>query len=641
MIRDSIFRLLAPHQLTGYLQELRQTGRKRLPASRRKGFAGLFEEIKAISDSSPNLSSNEYVTIQFASDFCEGENFLSKGLSARYTTYTNLAIVDRYIGVRSRWTLGRTFSKCRVALALLTRDWLEYEQSQFLNQEIAGEGFDARTVSNRIRSLKELKEALLSEEVPHVNELTETIPPTYSLDWEYFACHQGGAAGFLHGTSLPQSRFHAEYLFLRTLHLNEVCFWAIICGLNGAADLLRKNDWQGATECLKEANVFAGHLQPIFKIFKTMSFESFAPGFRDDTGDSSAIQSEKFQLIDLLVRGYSEVKRGTIAAVTEHALVAKRHPLVEDTLPGMFDAARSARDSSSKEFVDQCIELDRQMRAWRGEHLGIVRHYLGISAVGTGGAGYDYLRHTFQDPGGLAEARQPALEPSDFDPARPTWLMQGEIDSAYRADTSIGLIRAEHVSKRLLAAFVDARSSEFLKDIRDRTDEIDARIAAYDTAFARYSYECPLVGQKERLLRSGFPPGVAPSFVLALEMTTGVLAGLHEFAKITGTLRIRKALAGERFKPFAGGERLLKPNEICFADAKSVFATYFQGPDKRTVVRDLRVNPETDDIGDLLCLVMASPDTPRDVFRGAMARGEEWLKHVSQRATQYVVEVEL
>jgi tryptophan 2,3-dioxygenase len=641
MIRDSIFRLLAPHQLTSYLQELRQTGRKRLPAGRRKGFAGLFEEIKAISDSSPNLSSNEYATIQFVSDFCEGENFLSKGLPPRYTTYTNLAIVDRFIGVRSRWTLGRTFSRCRVALALLARDWLEYEQSQFLNQETAGDGFDARTVSNRIRSLKGLKEALLTEDVPHVNELTEAIPPTFSLDWEYFACSQGGAAGFLHGTSLPQSRYHDEYLFLRTLHLSEVCFWAIICGLNGAADFLRKGDWQNATACLKEANVFAGHLQPVFKIFKTMAFESFAPGFRDDTGDSSAIQSEKFQLIDLLVRGYNDAKRSELAGVSEHAQVAKRQPLVEDTLPGMFDAARNARDASAKEFMDQCIELDRQMKAWRGEHLGIVKHYLGISAVGTGGKGYDYLHNTFRDPGGLPDATQAPVEPSDFDPTRPAWLMPGGVDSAHRADTNIGLIRAEHVSKKLLIAFVDARSAELLKEIRDRSDEIDARIAAYDIAFARYSYECMLASQKARLLRDGFPAGVAPSFVLALEMTTGVLAGLHEFARLTGTLRIRKALAGERFKPLGGGERLLKPNEICFADAKSVFATYFQGPDQRTVVRDLRAKSEVDDIGDLLCLVMAAPDTPRDVFKAAMTRGEEWLRHVSQRTTQYVVEVEL
>jgi tryptophan 2,3-dioxygenase len=642
MIRDSIVRILAPHQLTAYLRELRQIGRKHVLTSRRRGFSELFPKIKAIEDASPNLSANEYITIQFASDFCRGENFLAQGLAPRYTTYTNLSIIDRYIGVPSHWTLARTFDRCRIAIALLVRDWLEFERSCFLNQDTAGTEFDQRIVSDRIKSLKGLGESFSTDNVPHVNDLSESIPSNYVLDWEYYACHQDGAAGFLHATSLRQSKYHDEYLFLRTLHIDEVCFWAIICGVHGAAEFVRKRDWQSATDCIREANVFAGHLQPVFKIFKTMPFASFKDGFRDETGDSSAIQSQKFQLIDLLTRGYSDRKRATISRVNEHSLVAKRNPLPEDTLPGMYETARSIRGEAAKEFLDQCLELDKRMRSWRGEHLGIVKFYLGIEAMGTGGEGYDYLFETFQKPAGLGNMVQTydGAEPLPEESARPSWM--GEIQIAHRPDTSIGLIRAEQVSKRLLVAFVDAHKEQFREEARERSDEIDARIAAYDAAFARYGYPCPLPGQKARLLKDGFPTGVVPSFVLALEMTTGVLAGLHECGPMVGQVRVRKAVpGGVRFKPFRGGELLLKVNELYFADGTSIFATYFQGPDKRTVVRNLRDKPQDDDIGDLLCLIMGAPDMPKDVFNGAMRRADEWLKRVSQRTTQHIVEVEL
>src|SRR5690606_30849541 len=113
-----------------------------------------------------------------------------------------------------------------------------------------------------------------------------------------YALDTSHAASLMFVTALPQTKEHDEYLFLRTIHISEVCFWGILTSILSSMESIKNKDFDSAKSHLQTGVAFADILVPLFQAFKTMSPEHFT-NFRDATGNASAIQSRTYQLVQI------------------------------------------------------------------------------------------------------------------------------------------------------------------------------------------------------------------------------------------------------------------------------------------------------------------------------------------------------
>ena len=227
-----------------------------------------------------------------------------------------------------------------------------------------------------------------------------------------------------HLTALPQSAWHDEYLFLRTIQCSECCFWGVMTGVIGAMEEAKLGRLQHATELLNQASGFARFLIPLFDAFKTMPTEAFRE-FRDDTGDASAIQSRTYQQMQIFTQGLDERKIHFIAAVPENVdLLLMGHPnfIHLGKLIQLLD--QSPQLPGLAQFKVATQELDDALFRWRQIHLGIAKRYLG-DLMGSGATpGFTYLKSHYDHKILPAHCGQPALIPfcpPRHDGARPVF----------------------------------------------------------------------------------------------------------------------------------------------------------------------------------------------------------------------------
>ncbi|PRW63815.1 hypothetical protein [Actinopolyspora mortivallis] len=155
--------------------------------------------------------------------------------------------------------------------------------------------------------------------------------------------------------------------------------------------------------------------------------------------------------------------------------------------------------------------------------------------------------------------------------------------------------RSRYPGIRLAAVSCENLDEEFSRRIKslaegvhtvleEHLEEIDTTIASFEDFFGEAEHSCPLRNQLSTTRRKGLPP--APSLVRALlyaEMTTGVLMGVHDAARIDGEIVLDTADAHERFEGMSS-PITCTAHEPVLRDGTGVIASLFQGPDKRTQV---------------------------------------------------------
>jgi DNA/RNA-binding domain of Phe-tRNA-synthetase-like protein len=140
---------------------------------------------------------------------------------------------------------------------------------------------------------------------------------------------------------------------------------------------------------------------------------------------------------------------------------------------------------------------------------------------------------------------------------------------------------------------------------------IEEAIAAFDAFFTSAGRRCPLPGQFASAVKKGLPP--VPPLVRGLlyaEMTTGVLMGVQDGARVDGDLVLDLAADGETF-PGMRGEVTCRAGEPVVRDATGIVASLFQGPDQRT-----RIEPDT---RHPIFYVFGAPGLAAERFDGAVA----------------------
>lgn len=124
-----------------------------------------------------------------------------------------------------------------------------------------------------------------------------------------------------------------------------------------------------------------------------------------------------------------------------------------------------------------------------------------------------------------------------------------------------------------------------LQYIKDNLFDIQQRIDRYTQFFAQNGYQCPLRAQIKTLLQRGFPTiNFYVDILLITEMKYGVLMGIQDLDKVEGSnLYLDIAEENENFVGFR--ENIIcRKDAIVIRDEKDIIASYFEGPDKKTII---------------------------------------------------------
>ncbi|MGG8406918.1 hypothetical protein ACM614_10010, partial [Streptomyces sp. 12297] len=219
-------------------------------------------------------------------------------------------------------------------------------------------------------------------------------PPRH---WRDYVLQPNGPANILeHLAVLPQTTQHDEVTFLRVIHLVEATTWGVLARVMSAAEWLRGGRWDYAAACLERAaELAAAQTAALLVMRRTMPVEHFG-GFREATGDASAVQAYPTQLLHIHLLGVHPEKTGALGEATENAYVLMhQNPDFEP----LRELLRWVPDEATgRQVLDAAHRLDEELYAWRKIHYGVALRYLPAETTGSGGtSGAPYLRSFYQD----------------------------------------------------------------------------------------------------------------------------------------------------------------------------------------------------------------------------------------------------
>ena len=580
-----------------YIEAVASHGRANIEPEMRESAWQLYSFVDQSLTHETSLNASARATYHVIRDVLFAEHFLSENSKLRYIHYTNLRVLDRYLLTEQAAPAESKWYAAKRALALIVRDWHNLEQDRLSAYAVNGPagdllGFEDPTVTgDRIAHLRERERALRSlSQFAAVADLPDTrIVSTkirqHNSDWEYFA--NDADLQISHLLCLPQTRWHDEVMFLKTIHATECCYSGILASLSILPHIALRGDWGAATEILKTSLFFSDFLIKLWTIFDTMPVAHFFDGFREATGDASAIQSVRFQTLEALARGLGERKRRALSVQREAGLFAGWYPPKESTLNGLYELAHDSGGGAS-EFRDVADMLDRDLYQWRSRHYGIARRYLPVEAVGTGNEGVSYLAENFREPRFRFRAGAPPIQgfdgpPADADehsPVRATSTLR----VGRRGSPPITAIECKNISAEAIADLITSSQSSLARTIKEREGLIRRNLDGYRQFFNPLAY--PVERQLNNFRKSNsLPKALAPALLLSIELRSASLMGLHDATRVAGRVTFDTASADESFSSISGGLIRCSRDEPVIRDEKEIIASVFQGPDRRTAIQ--------------------------------------------------------
>jgi tryptophan 2,3-dioxygenase len=582
-----------------YLDEVNANGRGAIDRDTRLSAVSLYDLAEGVLCFQTALDRGARSTLALVKNLLFAEKFLSENTEPRYVAYTNLLLLDRYLLEGKSATLDRKWMAAKRALALIVADWHEREQDRLTDYTRGAPdtgllGYEKKAardpiahIKERERSLDSLAEFSAVQGLPDVRIIRNDVL-AYATDWEYFAA--APAKQIAHLACMPRSRWHDEYMFLRTIHATECCFEGILAALATLPPIVRKRDFSAATEILKGSLFFSDFLTKLFTIFPTMPVEHFFAGFRAATGQGSAIQSVRFQTIEVLTRGLGATKRTALSHQQEAGFASCWKPPEEATLAGMCAAARIA-GTDGEEFLEIASHLDRDLFQWRAKHLGIARRYLPASSPGTGNEGVSYLEANYDSPRSFADCVGQVSQ-SDANPDRQPARCTLSFDLRKHRRPAVAVFRVNHIERTRVGAGMAGLKTLLDGAIAERDEHITKSIKGYKDFFEGRVY--PVERQLQSFRRKGvLSTELVPALLLSLELQSGSLFGVHETSRVNGQIIFDTASADESFTGITGKLVKCTCDEPIMRDEHGIIASIFQGPDNRTVAVLPKVGEES------------------------------------------------
>ncbi|HLO66709.1 MAG TPA: tryptophan 2,3-dioxygenase family protein [Holophaga sp.] len=323
MKEDTFLRVLESFPPMDYLREAMAKGRQELPMAVRAHASELYERVTHYLHSEPFLSVETNLTLELASRVLFSEWFLARHPCPRYQAYTNIRVLNWALETHRLMPLSQVTENAWRALTVMVRDLRQHElDSTGMEGMSPSPGSKIDNASLRLEKICRIESSL-----PHDGQVTGPAPATDGpLSWMDIACDPAKSLALARFTCLPQTRNHDEYLFIRTIHCSECCFWGVLASVIGAGEAAKSNRFAQGTGMLEEGLRFAKLLTPILDAMKTMHPASFH-AFRDATGNASAIQSRTYQRMQISLLGLDPSKIGSLVEVPELSdLLLLDHP---------------------------------------------------------------------------------------------------------------------------------------------------------------------------------------------------------------------------------------------------------------------------------------------------------------------------
>ena len=587
---DSLRRL----PLITYLESVNRDGRQAIDSDTRAQAVALFDFADRLLSFETALGPATRSVLQLVQDVMFAEKFLSTQEKPRYVAYSNLRVLDRFLLTGQAAPLEDKIIATKSALAIVVREWHHLEQER-LSAHAAGTldhgllGFELRGGSkDPVAHLRERERALqeLSNFSAVANIYDTRIILTevhhFDSDWSYFANRPERQVAHL--TCLPRSRWHDEHMFLRTIHATECCFAGILACLAALPPSIRRQDFESAVIILKNTLFFSDFLIKLWAVFNTMPVAHFYDGFRGATGDGSAIQSIRFQMVEVLTRGLGEAKRAALLHQKEAGFAAVWTPPAEATLRGMCEIAKEVPQAGA-EFVNVAEMLDHDLYQWRTKHYGVARRYLPPDSIGTGNEGVPYLANNYKEPRPLGDATGAGSSldtaANEAGPARASSTFGVRRHGA----PPIAVFEVGNVSTRVADEAVRSGIDQLKDLLKTRSQLIAHNLDGYKKFFGTHQY--PVARQLEMFKRNAtLPSNLVPALLLFLELRSATLMGLHDKTRVAGSMVFDTASADESYESISGKIIKCRADEPIVRDEKGIIASVFQGPDKRTAVRE-------------------------------------------------------
>ena len=122
--------------------------------------------------------------------------------------------------------------------------------------------------------------------------------------------------------------------------------------------------------------------------------------------------------------------------------------------------------------------------------------------------------------------------------------------------------------------------------------------------------------------------------LLSLEFSSAALLGIFDLRKVSGALRLDVAVDGESYESISGKQIRCRSGDWVLRDSKSIIASYFDGPDKRTALDQTRLAKGTGPI-DVGIMVFGAPQLPQISYDAAREHITERLAKHAQSSQWY------
>ncbi|WP_267245171.1 hypothetical protein [Streptomyces sp. PR69] len=387
---------LASFDLTAYSERTHRLGRRQLARddALRAEIGALAAAAGAVSrDGAVELDLPARDLVEVARLFLEAQDLIMVSDTPRYEPYTTALLLRYVLGVDGPEPLTATRDRIWSAFRHILAEQIAFDMAALAGtQEPPKKDFSPGVAVARCEILDETY-GLIPGDVGGMAR-TPYSPGTaarYLLD---VAKDPPGPSAVSRLLVFPQTDCHDEVAFLRVIHMCECLFWGAFLCVRRALAAFRPGLLPTALQFIALADEFAAPLIKLFQSVREMPPEHFR-GFRDATGDASAIQSQSWQLLDAHVYGVLPEKVPALTATPEVRHVLR---LADPRFVPLVDRVRRLGASGVHASLrERIVELDRHLRAWRKFHerqLAGRRDpaYLPDGALGTGGtSGYGYL----------------------------------------------------------------------------------------------------------------------------------------------------------------------------------------------------------------------------------------------------------
>ncbi|MFE9686741.1 hypothetical protein [Streptomyces sp. NPDC006285] len=390
---QELMRGLAKFDVLAYGGEAHRVGRQEL--ARDESIKDTISSLSALAADVSNTGSVEidrptYNLIEVSRLFLEAQDYIMAQEKPRYEPYAAALVLRHILGIDGSHDLAVTRRKIWSVFEQKVK-----EQIAFDSAAIAGTadqekvGFCPQVARARCEILQTVRQI-----IPVRTELR--VCPSRPVDRSLL-----DVAGESTGTSavrsllvFPQTSCHDEVSFLHAIHMSECLFWGSLLFVQRTLAALHSGQIALALPLVIMASEFAAPLVKLFHSVRKMPPEHFL-GFRDATGEASAVQSLSWQLLDAHMYGVIPEKTEALSAAPELRRVLL---LATPSFVPLVEMMQHLGGSAAEEAVhERVVELDHHLRGWRKFHEKQLAGrkdpgYLPPDAPGTGGtAGYGYL----------------------------------------------------------------------------------------------------------------------------------------------------------------------------------------------------------------------------------------------------------